>query len=140
MARSSIILDTNIWIFGLFGGEDFTDCRKILNSLNELNVMVPRQVLLELNDNLKTLEMEQLFSLLNRYPENIEYSWKSAEPEKIKEYMSLGCKLGDATIAAHMEMENIEILVSENRTFLQKLSGTSFSLCNSARFCRDYSL
>ena len=42
----------------------------------------------------------------------------------------LGCKLGDAIVAAHVEAMRVEILVSENRHFLEELKGLPFQVLN----------
>ena len=48
----SILLDTNIWIFGLRRAPDFSACAELLNHLNQLRVILPRQILQELQANL----------------------------------------------------------------------------------------
>ncbi len=44
----------------------------------------------------------------------------------IRKYQSLGCKLGDATIAAHLEELEVEVLITENRHFLEELKDLPF--------------
>ena len=43
-----IILDTNVWIFGLRRIPDFAACAELLQNLNRLRVVLPRQILQEL--------------------------------------------------------------------------------------------
>jgi len=38
----------------------------------------------------------------------------------------MGCKLGDAVVSAHAEELGIKILVTENRDFLEELTGLPF--------------
>jgi predicted nucleic acid-binding protein len=53
------------------------------------------------------------------------------EIEIIRKYQNLGCDLGDAIIAAHLEELAINILVSENRHFLEEIKGLPFRSLNS---------
>ena len=55
-------------------------------------------------------------------------------------YRQFGLKTGDAKIAAFCEQENIEIFVSDNRHFLQKLPKRSFEVIDSMTFCQKFSL
>jgi len=72
IGRDWVVLDTNVWIFGLRNQPDRPTCTQVLRSLNRLHVKVPRQVLLELRANLSRDEMGGLFRLLNRYPDQID--------------------------------------------------------------------
>jgi hypothetical protein len=47
--------------------------------------------------------MRDFFRLIRRYPERIELHWDKVELPLIRTYQQLGCKLGDATIAAHQD-------------------------------------
>ena len=38
----------------------------------------------------------------------------------------MGCKLGDAAVSAHLEELGVNILVTENRDFLEELSGLPY--------------
>ena len=46
--------------------------------------------------------------------------------EIIRKYQSLGCKLGDAAIAAHLEELEVKVLITENRHFLEELKDLPF--------------
>ena len=65
-----ILLDTNIWIFGLRRVPDFPACTELLENLNRLRVVLPRQILQELQANLVEDELRALFRLLNRLPKS----------------------------------------------------------------------
>ena len=97
-----MVLDTNVWIFGLRGQADRLACQRVLQRLPRLHVQVPRQILLELRTNLTRDEMDRFFRLLNRYPERIQFHWDKVESALIHKYQQLGCKLGDAAVAAHV--------------------------------------
>jgi predicted nucleic acid-binding protein len=121
-----IVLDTNIWIFGLREQADQPACYQLLQCLNKLYVKTPYQIFLELKANLDSDEMKRFFRLIHLYPNRIELSWEKAELGLINNYRTLGCKLGDAAIAAHLEMMSITTLVSENRDFFEEIKGLPF--------------
>ncbi len=121
-----IVLDTNIWIFGLRNQPDQPACYQLLQCLNELYVKTPYQVFLELQANLDPDEMKRFFRLIHLYPNRIELSWEKAELDLIKKYRNLGCKLGDAVIASHLEIMSIKTLVSENRDFYAEIKRLPF--------------
>lgn len=121
-----IVLDTNIWVFGLRNQPDQPACYKLLQGLNELYVKTPYQVFLELQANLDPEEMKRFFRLIHIYPNRIELSWDKTRMDLINKYRNLGCKLGDAVIASHLEIMNIKTLVSENRDFFEEIKGLPF--------------
>jgi predicted nucleic acid-binding protein len=121
-----IVLDTNIWIFGLREQPDQPACFQLLQCLNKLYVKTPYQIFLELKANLDSDELKRFFRLIHLYPKRIELSWEKAELDLINKYRNLGCKLGDAAIAAHLEMMSITTLVSENRDFFEEIKGLPF--------------
>ena len=121
-----VVLDTNIWIFGLRRYPEFPGCVLLLERLSPLHVILPRQVLWEFRANLTEGELRSLFRLLNQFPERVVIRWERPERETIRKYQSLGCKLGDAAIAAHLEQLEIEVLVTENRHFLEEIQGLPF--------------
>ena len=70
-----IVLDTNVWIFGL---RRLPDCALLLERLSQLQVILPRQVLRELQANLTESELRALFRLLKQCPEQIVIRWEKA--------------------------------------------------------------
>ena len=52
---------------------------------------------------------------------SIEVSWVAAPAERVKFYQEHGCRKGDAVIAAHAEVVGANLIVSENRQFLQTI-------------------
>jgi predicted nucleic acid-binding protein len=132
--REWIVLDTNVWIFGLRQEPTRAACFHLLHHLPNLFVRVPRQILLELHANLSQEEMDDFFRLLNRHPEQRKISWDKVEPALIHKYQQLGCKLGDATVAAHLEVLGVKLLVSENRDFLTEIAGLPFRVLSAEAF------
>ncbi len=121
-----VVLDSNVWIFGLRRQPDRSACAELLDQLPRLRVCLPRQILRELQANLTNEELHDLFRLLSRYPDRIDVQWERVRDEQIQKYLDLGCKLGDAVVAAHVEVLNIRVLVSENRDFLEEIQGLPF--------------
>lgn len=121
-----IVLDTNIWIFGLRNQSEQLECATLLRVLPRLFIKIPRQVVLELYANLSDPEIQDFFRLINRYPDQIEIGWDKVALPLIRKYQQLGCKLGDAAVSAHLETLGVKTLVSENRDFLVELTGLPF--------------
>lgn len=82
-------------------------------------MLIPLQVLKELNLVLSEAEIQDFYRLVNQYSDFIELSWDPVMVEQVRSYEERGCRKGDAVIAAHAEASGIEIIVSENRQFLQ---------------------
>ena len=78
-------------------------------------------------------EIRGLFRLLTRFPEGLKIDWEKTKPEIISKYQRLGCKLGDAVVAAHLEELDIKILVSENRDFLEEVRDLPFRRLSAAQ-------
>jgi predicted nucleic acid-binding protein len=124
------LLDTNVWVFGLRGAE-FPSCAELLERIGSLSVVIPRQLLKELNVNLTEDEMRDFYELINQHAEVIEVSWQPAPAERVRFFESLGCRKGDAVIAAHAEALGVKVIVSENRQFLQTLKDLPIEIINS---------
>ena len=137
IANEWIVIDTNIWIFGLRNQVDQPACYQLLQYLNKLYVKTPYQIFLELQTNLDHEELKRLFHLIYLYPNRIEISWEKADLVLINKYRNLGCKLGDAVIAAHLEMMGIKTLVSENRDFLGEIKGLPFRVLHAEEALRE---
>lgn len=127
-----VVLDTNVWIFGLRRQPELPACVLLLERLSQLRVVLPRQVLQELLANLVEDELRALFRLLNQFPKRIEFRWEKAEIETIRRYQRLGCKLGDAALAAHLEELGIGVLITENRHFLEEVKDLPFRTLSAA--------
>lgn len=121
-----IVLDTNIWIFGQRRVPAFSECAELLDLLSHLRIVLPRQILQELQANFSESEMSSLFRSLNRLPNPPKIDWQKPAQEIIVKYRNIGCKLGDATVSAHLEELGVAVLVTENRDFLEELSGLPF--------------
>jgi predicted nucleic acid-binding protein len=132
-----VVFDTNIWIFGLRRQPEQPACAQVLTYLPQLHVKIPRQVLLELQANLRHEEMREFFRLLHRHPVQTDIRWERVDLSHIRTYQQRGCKLGDAAVAAHLEALGVGTLVSENRDFLYEIVGLPFRVLRAVEFLRE---
>jgi predicted nucleic acid-binding protein len=128
---SRIILDTNVWVFGLRGDPEYHACSAVLENLSSLRIVIPRQVLIELQLNLSPQESQRFWRLITTYPARTEISWEPALPERVHHFRQGGCRRGDAAVAALAEHLRVEILVTENREFLRNAPHLPFRLMSS---------
>ncbi len=132
-----VVFDTNIWIFGLRRQHD---CYQLLQGLHTLYVKTPFQIFLELQANLSPEELKRFFRLVHLNPNHVELLWEKATLKTIQKYRGLGCKLGDAAIAAHMEMTGSKTLVSENRDFFEEIQGLPFRVLRAKEALQEFNL
>ena len=66
------LLDANVWLFGLRRVEPFLVCAELLDHIGSYSVVIPFQVLKELNVNLIGDEKEDFYQLINQHSEWIE--------------------------------------------------------------------
>jgi predicted nucleic acid-binding protein len=125
------LLDTNVWVFGLRRDSGFPACAELLERIGSFAVVIPRQILKELNVNLTEEETQDLYLLINQHPEVIEVNWELAPAARVKFFEEQGCRKGDAVIAAHAEALGVKIIVSENRQFLRTLSNFPIDIVSS---------
>jgi predicted nucleic acid-binding protein len=125
-----VVLDTNIWIFGLRHQPQAPACTSLLERLGQLHVVLPRQILKELRANFSRDELVMLFRLLKHYPNRVVLHWNKVGLDTIRKYQRLGCKPGDAAVAAHLEELEASVLVTENRHFLEQVENLPFRTIN----------
>jgi hypothetical protein len=125
-----VVLDTNIWIFGLRHHPQVPACARLLDRLGQLHVVLPRQILKELQANLSRDELATMFLLLKRYRDRVLLRWNKVGMEIIRKYQRFGCRLGDAAVAAHLEELEVGVLVNENRHFLKEVDNLPFRTIN----------
>jgi len=93
----------------------------------------------ELRNNISSSELKEFYSLVMLL-NNFEIVYKSPVQAIFEKYQKAGLKTGDALIAAFCLSENIDIFVSENRHFLQKLPKQPFEIQESQAFCEKFCL
>ena len=62
----------------------------------------------------------------------MDFRWERVELALLQKYQQLGCKLGDAAVAAHIEAMGVKTLVSENRDFLEEIKSLPFRVLSAA--------
>ena len=129
---SRIVLDTNVWIYGLRQDQDYPSCWELLQGLRAFQVIIPRQVLAELQVNLAPEEYQRFWQLINAFPARMEISWDPGPTERINHYRGLGCRRGDAAVSALTEHVGAELLVTENREFLRNVPTLPFRIVTSS--------
>jgi len=132
-----ISLDTNIFIFGLRKIDPFSVA--ILKNLFLFKVKISAQIEKEVRQNLSVCEIRNFYRQISMLAE-FEIVCKPLNHNFVDKYRQLGLKTGDAKIAAFCEQEDIQIFVSENRHFLEKLSERPCFIVDSKTFCEIFSL
>ena len=97
------------------------------------------QVERELRKNLTEQEFRQFYDLIGLLS-TVHIVYQFPDDQLLAYYRQLGLKTGDAKIAAFCEQAAIDILVSENRHFLEELPNRSFEILDSRTFCQRFSL
>ncbi|OQY44371.1 MAG: hypothetical protein B6242_12815 [Anaerolineaceae bacterium 4572_78] len=132
-----ISLDTNVWIFGIVGDDEF--CQRILDHLSQFKVIVPDQVRRELNRNLSEKLMKRFYQFTEQ--PNVQLNYDDVPDIYITMFESKGLKKGDAIIGGFAEWKKIDTIVSDNRDFLRGLSaGHSFDVMSPQEFCEKFNL
>lgn len=126
-----LLLDTNVWVFGLRHDAAFPACAELLDRIGLFAIVIPLQLIKELNVNLTEDEVQDFYQLINQYPEIIEVSWEPAPADRVRFFQAKGCRKGDAVIAAHAEALEVRVIVSENRQFLQTAKDLPLQLITS---------
>lgn len=116
------LIDTNVWIFGLRRDENSPDSVRLLQKLGSFTALIPLQVIKELHLNLTDPEMAESYGLLNGFPNHAELNWEETSFDRVAFYRESGCRKGDAIIAASAERLKADLIVSNNRQFLQTVS------------------
>ena len=131
--RISVVLDSNVYIHAI--NETDSDCLALVKyDLIYLDVMVPLRVLLEADNNLDEEDTKKLYDILRNH--GIEPDYQRVPEEMIQRYEALGCKKGDAVIAAYTELIGADYLVTQNRRFLKDVQGLPFTVIEAAQAVR----
>jgi predicted nucleic acid-binding protein len=120
-----VVFDTNVWIFGLRKHPDRPACYALLERIGEFHLLLPWQILRELQANLIEEELRTLFRLIHLFPESVEIRRSKPGSGLIRKYQELGCKVSDAIIAAQLEEEGIRTLITEKSRFSSRNSSSS---------------
>lgn len=134
-----VAFDTNIYIFGIRENPNFPAGVELLDRMSKLHLYIPRQIIRELQNNLQPDEVHELFRLFTRYSDRIRINWKTATLSVVDKFQQLGCKLGDAAVAAHLEEEGVQTFISENRHFLTEMPDLPFRILRASAAIEELS-
>ena len=124
----AVALETNVFIIALRKSSQSRACETLLfDTLEDLTVYIPLQILIELQRNLTNDEMRGVLRALIR-ARAVRWDYTPAPGELIAQWEQRGAKKGDAVIAAHLETANVHYFVSENRHFLAELPTLPFKV------------
>jgi predicted nucleic acid-binding protein len=130
-----VSLDTNVWIFGIVGVDKF--CEHILFALQQFEVVLPDQVRVELERNLTEDDMKRFYQFV--YQCDVRIDFERVPTKYLEEFQQKGLKKGDAEIGAFCEWRGIEVLISDNRHFLETLSQErSFQVMSPQEFFKTF--
>lgn len=132
-----VSLDTNVWIFGLLGADEY--CETILFHLAQFEIIIPDQVRAELERNLSERDMKQFYRLALQAGVDIDF--EQVPSTLIVEFEQKGLKKGDAEIGAFCEWRKIALFVSDNRDFLRALPPEQqFEVLSPEQFCERFGI
>lgn len=100
-----IAIDTNIYIFGMREEPKFPACAELLKKAVRFIFTYLAKLFVsskEISSRMK------LFGLFNRYPDRVKINWHLTAFALIEKLQGLGCKLGDATVTAHLEEDGVQ--------------------------------
>lgn len=123
-----ICIDSNQFIFGIGGIDPASET--IMSLLPGLEVVLPRLVIKEVSRNLNESQTRTFFALLNK-PSQVNIIDEPVPVELVEKYIKLGLpEKADAFIGAFVEWQGARYLISDNRHFLAKLSGSADALAS----------
>ena len=127
MHTSTIILDTNEYIYGLTGIKK--PCADLIGKLSTFKVKLPRIILDELHKNLSEDLLKDLYKLLR--VAQVDIVGEKVSIDLVNKYK---LPYEDAIIASYCEHLLVDVLVSENRHFLVGFRPKSFKVFSAHDF------
>ena len=137
MNSIQILLDTNIWIFGLSNGNPH--CTRIIKSINQFHLHISEQIRIEVQRSLPYSFVSDFYRVIHDAGLVVD---ADPPPARLADrYKGLGLKKGDVVIGAYCEWRSIDILVSDNRDFLRGItSDLPFDIMSPYQFCEQFDL
>lgn len=129
-----ICIDSSVFIRGLLTADPII--ANILDAVgDELTLMIPRLVALEVTRNLETLNQVRLFYQIFQ---NFDQAIIIDEPvprQLVQTYGKKGLPIkADAFIGAFAEWKQVDVLLSDNRHFLRELDSPGFTVYKPEEF------
>lgn len=132
MRISTIILDTNEYIYGLTGRKK--SCVDLISKLSSFKVKIPRIILDELHKNLSDIILKDLYELLGK--EKVDIVYEKVSIDLVNKYQEK-VPYEDAVIASYCELLKIDVLISENRHFLIGFNPKNFQVFSAHDFLKN---
>ncbi|MDH7486728.1 MAG: type II toxin-antitoxin system VapC family toxin [Anaerolineae bacterium] len=131
-----ICIDSNLFILGTIGID--ADAAAVMDMLPELDVVVPRMVIVETVRNLAPIGMDkQFFATIGR-SSRFRIVDAPIPAELVEKYIALGPPAkADALIGAFTEWVGAQYLISDNRHFL-RLTTDAFEVLQPGDFLRRW--
>lgn len=123
--NESVVLDTNVFLLGLRKAHEPSEA--LLASLDRLRLAFPARILRELAANLTLREIHEFYDLFDA-TSDVRFDWQSPPAEVVQRYRILGCKRGDAFVAAGIEILGAATFITNNRHFLREITGFPFRI------------
>jgi len=120
-----IALDTNVFLLGLRKAHPPSE--RLLTHLDHLHLVIPERILRELSANLDSAELNDFHDLFDA-ASDVLFDWMPPPADRVEPYRALGCKRGDAFVAASLEVLGAATFVTNNRHFLREISGFPFRI------------
>ena len=116
-------LDTNVFLLGLRKAHPPSE--RLLTYLDRLHLVIPERILRELSANLTPVEMNEFYDLFDA-ASDVLLDWTPPPEDIVQHYRALGCKRGDAFVAAGIQLLGATCFISNNRHFLVNVKGLPF--------------
>jgi len=121
-----ISIDSNQFIFGIGGIDPASEI--LMSLLPSFEIVLPRLVIKEVCRNLTEAQQKLLFKLFNKCLK-LKIIDEPVPIDIVQKYINLGLpEKADAFIGAFVEWQEIKIFISDNRHFLNELSGSQFEV------------
>jgi len=118
-------LDTNVFLLGL--RKAHSPSERLLTYLDRLHLVIPERILRELSANLTPGERDDFYDLFDA-TSDVLFDWTPPTDDSVQRYRALGCKRGDAFVAAGLQTLGATCFISNNRHFLQGIPGLPFRI------------
>ena len=118
-------LDTNVFLLGLRKAHPPSE--RLLTHLDHLRLVIPERILRELSANLNSAELNDFYDLFDA-ASDVLFDWTPPPADQVERYRALGCKRGDAFVAASIEVLGAATFVTNNRHFLREITGFPFRI------------
>lgn len=118
------VFDTNVWLRAVRATSDDRVAIRLVARAVDLRIWIPFQVLKEIHTNLNEPELRVFYAFVAS--SDVHTDWQPPNARRIEHFQALGCKKGDAAVAASVQACGARYLVSANRHFLREVRPLPF--------------